>query len=414
MLFSPWCYGHYPSYLRHLVSSWYLRNQDTLNQDRLHIVVTPRFLQEHGDVVEMAREKSPLQFVPITEIEQARLEATSSGVSRSFEQYRLITRYARSLKATRGLILYFDSCQLPLVLGLPLPCPFSGIYFRPTFHYPQFSQASSTRKEQLQHLRERVFLKRLFQHRQIETLFCLDPFAVEAMNHSHRFPNAVYLPDPVSLSPAAEMSSLALKQNLGIDLERKIFLSFGRLADERKGIPQLLQAVTQLSDNLSQKLCLLFAGEPAQSSVEQLEAWFAPLRQAGAVQIVTHYHYVPESEVSSYFQLADAVMAPYQKHIGMSGILLQAAVAQKPVLSSSYGLMGELVKRYKLGIAVDSTQPAKLAEALTRLLQTPPEQLCDHRLMQAFAAQNSVEQFTHTIWQHLLPQPPHLAQEEQL
>jgi len=81
--------------------------------------------------------------------------------------------------------------------------------------------------------------------------------------------------------------------------------------------------------------------------------------------------------------------------------LLLAAAAGKPVLSSDYGLMGELVRRYQLGLAVDSTVPRELAQALSRCLVDTPEMLGDRAQMRTFAEQNSVGRYASTIFRYL-------------
>lgn len=397
MVFSPWCYGHHPTYLRHLISYWC---QQQLS-GTLNIVVSEQFLREHADIVALTKkcdDRQSIQFVTIATSEQADLEATTSGWKRAFKQYQLIRKYASLLKATQGLIIYFDSCQLPLVLGLKLPCHFSGIYYRPTFYYSCFGDSIPTWQERLQHLREQIFLWRLLHHPQFKTLFCLDPLAIEPIARLGDRDRLMHLPDPIELSDSDEFSAAKLRANLGIEPHRRIFLSFGRLSEGRKGIPQLVEAVALLSPDLQQQVCLLFVGEPNR---EQLAAWLTPIRQLATVQIVDLYGYVPEADVNAYFQLADVVLAPYQRHVGMSGILLQAAAANKPVLSSDYGLMGELIRRYGLGLAVDSTIPSEIAKGLTRLLVESPDNLVDRVKMREFAVANSAERFASTIFQNL-------------
>lgn len=396
MIFSPWCYGHHPTYLGHLISYW-LQQQlpGTLN-----IVVFGQFLREHADVVEMQAkcDRQSVRFVGMTVEEQDDLEAATSGPSRAFEQYKLICKYADLIKATKGLIIYFDSCQLALVLGLKLPCPFSGIYYRPTFYYTLFANSRPTWKERVQHFRERIFLWRLLRHPQLKTLFSLDPLAVDHIARLGDQDRVIHLPDPIKLDGNSEYLPKDLRTSLGIEPKRRIFLSFGRLAEGRKGIRQLVEAVSDLSPDLQQKLCLLFVGEP---DSEQIERWLAPIRQLDSLQIVIHYGYVSESKVQSYFQVADVVLAPYQRHVGMSGILLQAAAANKPVLSSDYGLMGEMVRRYGLGLAIDSTLPSEIAKGLQRFLLDAPDNLCDRAKMQSFIEQNSVERFADVIFRNI-------------
>lgn len=399
MLFSPWYFGHHATYLRHLIHYWSQQNLP----GRLSIVVMPTFLEKHSDVVAFASEKSQtVRFIAIAEAEQVWLESARSTVANAMVQYKLIVRYAEQLQATQGLLTHFDSCQLPLVLGLKLPCPFSGIYFRPTFHYANFADYTPTWKERIQHLRERLFLSRLLAHPQFKTLFCLDPLAIDPINQwSHKQAKAAYLPDPVERSVNTNSDLGLLKQQLGIELDRKVFLVFGTLADARKGTRQLLEALNLLEPKLCRKVCILLVGEPTEGGQATIKEWMSSVDETLAVQIVTRFGYVAETEVSQYFCLADAVMAPYQKPAGMSGILLLAAVAQKPILSSSYGLIGELVRQYGLGVAVDTTVPSEIAKGLNQLLSQPFEKLCNRDRMRTLAEMNSTEQFASTIFQHL-------------
>ncbi|QYO67290.1 glycosyltransferase [Leptolyngbya sp. 7M] len=344
MLFSPWYYGHHPSYLRHLILYWIQRQLS----GRLDIVVMPSFVDKHGDVVALAEEQPNIRFIAITPEEQARLESTPSSLGKAFVQYQLIAHYAKRLRATHGVLMHFDSCQMPFMLGLRLPCSFSAVCFRLTFHYKYFSNYTPTWKERIQQFREQVFLDRLLAHPQFRVLFCLDPLAVPLLNrYRNRKAEAVYLPDPVELITASEVAASQLRQRLGIESDRKVFLAFGVLADGRKGTRQLLEAVSLLTSQVQHKLCILLAGEPFEAGQATLEEWLMPLRQL-PVQIVTRFGYLPEAEVPLYFKLADVVVAPYQKPAGMSGLLLLAAVAQKPVLTSGHRSRRTLDSSYTL------------------------------------------------------------------
>lgn len=399
IVFAPWCYGHHPSYIQHLIEYWCEHKLS----GNLNIVVSLEFMRSHSDVVALAShcDRNSVNFVTMTSQEQAELESKSSGIARALGQYQLICKYAVLLKATRGLIVYFDSCQLPLVLGAKLPCPFSGIYFRPTFHYNNFANYLPTGKERLQQWREKFFLYRILKHPQLKTLFCLDPFVVKPILQFRSKVRAIHLPDPVQIRNCTELKISELRDNLGIQPGRKVFFLFGRLDDARKGVPQLLEAITLLSPTLCQKVCLLIVGVANLEEKAKIESSLFSIRQSHSVQIVSNFGYLPETEVQPYFHLADVVLAPYQRHVGMSGILLLAAAAQKPVLSSNYGLMGEIVKRYELGLTVDSTDKSEIAKGLTRFLVESPEALGDQTKMKAFVEENSAERFAKEIFSNI-------------
>lgn len=403
MLFDLSIYGHHSSYIRHLIKYW----SEKELPGSLDIVVSPQFMQEHSDVANLPAEYNlkNVNFVAVDPAQEAALKSRKTGLSRTvraFQEWEIFCKYARHLKSTQALLLYFDTCLLPLAFGRNAPCAFSGIYFRPTFHYSDFTNYLPSRKDRIQQQREKYILSRVLHNSQLQTLFCLDPFVVKHFNKFRTKVEAVHLPDPVQIHHESVQSN-SLKEKLGIQSDKQVLLLFGAL-DGRKGIHQLLEAVTLLPPELLKKLCLVFIGESHPVERALIETQVLAVCQSHPIQIVRHYEFVPEQDVAAYFQLADVVLAPYQRHVGMSGILLLAAAAQKPVLSSNYGLMGEIVQKYSLGITIDSTLPSGIANGLTQFLLASPDRLCDHSKMKLFSEQNSAERFAETIFQCLLAQ----------
>ncbi|MCU0568764.1 MAG: glycosyltransferase [Oculatellaceae cyanobacterium Prado106] len=422
LLFDLSIQGHHPTYIRYLIQDWRLH----ATSQSLYIVVSPQFLEHHVDVVDLAAADESIHFVAIASESAAQLKPRNSAwnrMIRAFQEWQLLCHYAQKLKASHGLVLYFDTCQIPFVYGQKPPCPISGIYFKPSFHYPQFtlervSKSSSTVvparltwQERGQHWREKLLLKQVLQRSQLHTLFSLDPFVRSFMNSIYTRNSQIAtgkmvdLADPVQITAGSEADIHSLRQRLAIAPGRQVFLLFGAL-NGRKGVYQLLDAIALLPPHLSEKICLLLVGQANPQNQVKIQNQIEKLRQSSAVQIITHPVYIPESEVPLYFQLTDIVLAPYPKHVGMSGILIWAAAAQKPVLSSSYGLMGELVRRYRLGLTVNAMEPEAIAQGLVQFLQADDE-IGDRHLMQIFAIQNSVAQFTQTIFQRILsPESP--------
>ncbi|MBE9178835.1 glycosyltransferase [Oculatella sp. LEGE 06141] len=395
--------GHHPSYIKYLIRYW----QTQQLPGHLDIVTSPLFLDEHADVVALADDSQSIQFTPITAAEEAALRDRSTGVNRlkrSFQEWSLFCQYSAALKASESLILYFDTFQPPISLGMRSPCPFSGIYFRPTFHYNSFGSSPKptpqkpSLKAWVQQKRETTSLRRVLYHPQLQTLFCLDPFAVQQMDVAYPGSKAVYLPDPVEIHPPVLAEAERLKAELGIEPNRKVCLLFGALT-HRKGVFQLLDAISMLPPVLCQQLCVVLVGES--KLVTELNTRMATIAQHKPVQFIHQYEFVADAAIPNYFQMTDIVLAPYQQHVGMSGILLHAAAAQKPVLSSDYGLMGEVVRRYKLGLTVDSTRPEDIAKGLTQCLLKDSDTLGDRARMQAFADENQAERFASTVFQHL-------------
>lgn len=401
MLFDLSIYGHHPSYIQYLVAHW----RDCQFPGYLEVVVSPLFLREHADVVEFAAACDRVGIRAISCAEYAKLVPSTNGLTRAkraFQEWELFRRYAQFVQATQGLLMYFDTAQYPIAIRRPSPCPFSAIYFRPSFHYEQCFKYSLSWKGRLQQTREKVTLNRVLAHPKLKTLFCLDSFAIEAITDINFEANVIYLPDPVPITCQPKTKLNTLRQQLGIESHRRVFLMFGALTG-RKGIYQLLDAIAQLTPQQCKQMCVLFIGEANSRDRDRMEHTIQTLCNTKPIQIIRHYEFVPDDDIPAYFQLANVALAPYQKHVGMSGIVQFAAMTQTPVLSSDYGLMGELVRRYRLGLTVDTTVASYLSQGIVQLLQNHPNRYCDRAKMQQFARENSIERFTETIFNHLLP-----------
>jgi glycosyltransferase involved in cell wall biosynthesis len=395
--------GHHGNYLQHLID----RASQQGFGGAIDIVVLPQFAEIHQDtvaVIDRAKQQSiEINLVAISAAEATTLGCRNSGLSRArrnFREWQLLCKYAQALQTTHALIMYLDTCELPLAMGLRSPCSFSGIYFRPTVHYQIFANYQPNRKDKLQQWRERLTWARILHHPQLKTTFCLDPFAATAL--AAQYPNirVVHLADPVQPHPPVPADLATVKTKLGIEPHRQVFLLFGGV-DERKGIYQLLEAIELLSPEVCEQFCLLLVGQPHPTDHLNIHQKITALCETKAIQAIEHHDFIPEPDVSTYFQLADVILAVYQRHVGMSGILLLAAAAGKPVLSSDYGLMGELTRRYQLGLVVDSTQPNEIAKALTTLLSASPQTISNPSQMKLFAEQNSINLYASTIFEHL-------------
>ena len=91
------------------------------------------------------------------------------------------------------------------------------------------------------------------------------------------------------------------------------------------------------------------------------------------------------------------MLALYQRHVGGSAVLVRAAAAGKPALASDYGLVGQLVRENGLGLALDATDPAAVAAAVTRFLESPP--LGNPEQMRNFAELNRASEYARVIFE---------------
>jgi glycosyltransferase involved in cell wall biosynthesis len=381
--------GHHSQYLNYLIKYWY---EQELSKP-LVLVTSPDFFKKHILADEFTNYclRKNVWFVEVSPDEYSQWQ-NKKNFSRMLHEWNIYCKYASLLNAEHCLLMYFDSLQLSVVLGQKSPCLFSGIYFRPSFHYHQFEGYNHSFSDFLWHLRKRILLGRVLKNPQLKTLFCLDEFAVEYMQYSRVTSKLTYLPDPIDLSKAKNNGSDRVRSQFEIEQGRTIFLCFGD-SGERKGIKQVLQAVELLSSNYCKKICLVVAGvneirtQDTGESIKQITSKLP-------IQIIVQYQFIPPAEVSEYFDLADVVLVPYQRHIGMSGVLLHAALANKPVLSSNYGLIGKVVQENCLGIAVDTESPQQIANALVQFIDEYPSTFINKSDMANFVKKHDSQYFS--------------------
>ncbi len=355
---------HLPAYLEFLIESWSARAP----AGELTLVVHPAFAGDHADVFERAGRapRGGVRILTPTEEghhgrrEPPRVTPASAGVkdartlasvmrgevpaaALSYE-WQLLHRYAGKIGATRALIIHVDAYLPLLAAGVEPPCPLSGIFFTPMFHYGGFGYPPSSEQEQTLALRQKFLLARTLRQEWIHRLFMLDPFAVEeTLGFPHR-EKVVYLPDPVPPNRATAAQGTAVRAKLGIDPGRSVLLMFGHLTP-RKGCRELLDALRYLPESTCRSISVVFVGVAGLDYRLELERRIAALCAERPVEVIRQFGFVAQEDVAAYFRMADVVLAPYPRHQGMSGVVLLAAAAGVPVLSGSYGLMGEYVRR---------------------------------------------------------------------
>lgn len=396
MVFNPRLGGHNDTYIIHFLRYWCAHKPPA----NLYLVVSPNFLEKYPRLVQEIKDnhQEDVTLCPITKAE-FHCHITAKTLKQGWIDWQLFCRYAKKFNVNHFVTMYLDFFTFSLALRLPAPCDLSGIYFRPSLHYHDYSWYKPSPKDLLKNFIKTWMLRCWILHPRLKGIFSLDPLSVTKLQQQNNRLKVFALPDPVAIYPGTKQEAAALRRDLGIEPHRRVFLMFGILA-EIKGIFQLLEALKLLPSNAAAKTCLLLIGPgkceaPMMTQVEKLLA-------TTPIQIIRHNQFVVDHQVQPYFELADVVLTPYLKHIGMSSVLVRAAAAEKPVLSSDYGLINEIVRRNKLGITLDATQPQALAEGLMAFLNGNPERMFDVNSARRFARENDATRYGQVLCENIL------------
>lgn len=393
--------GHHPGYLQHLIRYWDASRWDAsrwnasrwdAQRGRLVVVVSADFPRRHPAITRLAANTAGVELKPISEAEQAKIAAKSSFLARMAAEWRLMVAYASRELADHVLLMYLDQFQLAMLTESGPDCPFSGILFRPTLHYARLGHPPVGWRERLREWRKNLTIHLALRHPRLRTVFSSDPYSLPVLGRFAWNVRFVHLPDPVQVYPVGEDDAAALASENRLITGRKTLLLFGHL-DSRKGIRPLQKALAQLPETTRRRLTLWLVGpleDDQRRYVEKME-------NLPGLEVRRHHEFVPDEEVQTYFQAADGVLALYQRHVGGSAVLVRAAAAGKPALASDYGLVGQLVRENGLGLALDATDPAAVAAAVTRFLESPP--LGNPEQMRNFAELNRASEYARVIFE---------------
>ena len=383
LIFEPDSSGHHPGYLYHLIIN-FLENNYRFN---LVILVAPDFFEKHHQIIQ--KTLSPrVKWLKFSDVEFNNWQEikSKSVTKRSFFEWNLLRKYIVETKSVYAFLMYIDYLQMALLTQKVLPCPVSGILFRPTLvNYPAHSL-----KERINTWRKNITLKYFVKSNALDSLFNLDSFATKYIQQNWQTNKVKFLPDPVQVY-ASTKSVEETKKVLGIEANRKVFLIFGFL-DSRKGISEVMDAISHISKEKSSHGTLLIVGPWEKSERKKFDTSLEKIVQYSNFQVVVKDEFIQDEDIQIYFEVSDYILALYAKHIGMSAIMVRAAAAQKPFLTHNFGLMGKVVTENQLGMIVENDLSQKM-----KMLISSTIEIGNKEKMREFAELNSAENYAKVI-----------------
>lgn len=184
--------------------------------------------------------------------------------------------------------------------------------------------------------------------------------AVDYYNKKYITSKFSFLPDPyVPLNCEKEES--CIRKEMGIDASKTVFIHFGELM-RRKGTLEILDSLFLVDkDNLKDK-CFVFAGRVIEDIKE--EFYNKVVRLQDKVQIIVFDKFCEYSLFAEICTIADYAIIPYRNTAQSSGVCSYAAQFGVAVIGSGEGLLGNIIRTYGLGIAIEALNSEKIANIL--------------------------------------------------
>lgn len=143
----------------------------------------------------------------------------------------------------------------------------------------------------------------------------------------------------------------------------RIVLFVGRLV-LTKNVPLLLDAIARISSHHPNTKLLLCGDGDERASLEQLASSLGIARQVSFLGSMTH------NQLPNYYGACDLLVLP-SDHEGFARVLLEAAMAGKPVVSTATAGANMIVRDGETGFLVPPRDPEAMAEKIALLLEHP-------------------------------------------
>ncbi len=279
-----------------------------------------------------------------------------------------------------------------------------GLMFRPTFYYRQRDMLERGIRSRAMFLVKSAAAYACVKRPGISRILALDPLAGEHARTRWNCSKFEVVPDP--FGPEAGAS-----RPLGIFQERErrsLTLLIAGVLSPRKGIREVVQALSSGSEELRRRVTLVIAGELDERHTAYITENIQLLRDKSG-KVVVDLRLITEKELDAYIEASDAVLTAYRGFKGSSGILIRAAHFGKPVISTNEGLLGHFVRHYKLGQAIDVSDSREFAACLETFMRTGVLKGFDPATARRFADDSSPERFAEQLISTLIGRSPAIA-----
>ena len=192
----------------------------------------------------------------------------------------------------------------------------------------------------------------------------LAEFLVETLKiPSDRLVNIFVVPSPESIDSLISAKGHETRKNLLQNKYEQIVLFVGRLVDA-KDLPNLLRAARIVINNHPKTLFAIIGEGPERGRLEKL------CRELDIANNVRFLGATPFDEVTSYYAACDVfVLSSWSE--GFGRVMMEAALAKKPVVATDVGGARITIIDNETGYIVEVANSEQMADRIQRLLGNP-------------------------------------------
>ena len=324
--------GHHLEYLHH----YYM--EAIGHTDEEYVIMVP------NDFIKVKKEyewpySSNISFVYILEEDEKLLKETNF-YKLGWNTSKILQRAVRKIKPDRVLLTMLMQFIPFIIFLLPRNVRVRGIMYKIYLYEVH-------RMGKLRLAAERLRFWLAARSSKIEQIFVLnDEDSARTFNTLYSTSKFRSLPDPV---PSVDFSKVkSVREELGVSPVEKLYLHFGGL-DGRKGTIDILKSIIASKKGELKDSCFVFAGRINKNTLNDFYDLLSVAKEK--TRILVFDQFCSYDFLWNLCYSCDVILMPYHLTSLSSGILGYAAVFNKPVIGPDNGLIGNLIKKYELGIS---------------------------------------------------------------
>lgn len=220
-------------------------------------------------------------------------------------------------------------------------------------------------------------------------LMCNDSASSHYLNRLFHTAKFRYMPDPVGSLP--DYAGRDIREELGISRSERVFLHPGSM-NSYKNTLGVLKALCLLDEKSLRKPVVIFAGQVSKDIREA----FDRLCQLAAshARLILLEGYLPFERMADLFVTCDYVLIPYSAKGQSSGIVGHAAYYGKPVVVAKGGVIGKMVRQWKLGYLLEDDSEDSIYRFLNDALDRAPVSMSGN----TYPEEHTVGKFCKTVY----------------
>lgn len=218
-----------------------------------------------------------------------------------------------------------------------------------------------------------------------------DTSSVKMLNRLYKTKKFRSLVDPVNLDSKTFSSGVFIQNE---KLRNECVIGHFGFLEKRKGTLELLKAIPLIDRNKLENFTFLIAGEVSSEIMKEYNSLLKRAKKFARIETLNKR--LNQTEIDCICRSSNYLIIPYTNNQQSSGILGYSAYYSTPVIGPSKGLLGKLIRKYKLGITIEECDSKSIKKILESDLL-----LGKNMLSEKYLKRNSIMNFNTRIIKEL-------------